>query len=250
MNRILDILQKFESTSLKEMDTVKLLNRTDTKFVIPKNLFVTILPFLKEHYKVLEIKDKRVAQYKTLYFDTDNFDFYRHHHNGWPNRYKVRMRKYVDSALCFLEIKNKKKGRTVKSRIKIVDFEEEMSNNSINFVNGVIPHEIKLEKKLWNSFYRITLVNKTDKERLTLDIGLDFQLNEKNHSLDNTIIGEVKQEKVNRNSPFMLLMKKNRVRPMRVSKYCIGAKILYPELKNNRFKNKHLHINKINELVS
>ena len=250
MIRILDILQKFDPTSLKEMDTVKLLNRTDTKFVIPKGLFVTILPFLKEHYKVLEIKKKRVAQYKTLYFDTDNFDFYKHHHNGWPNRYKVRMRKYVDSGLCFLEIKNKKKGRTVKSRIKIIDFEEEMSNDSINFVNDIIPHEIKLEKKLWNSFHRITLVNKTEKERLTLDIGLSFKLKEKNHSLENTIIGEVKQEKVNRNSPFMLLMKKNRVRPMRVSKYCIGAKILYPELKNNRFKNKHLHINKINELVS
>ena len=226
-------MQKFESTSLKEMDTVRLLNRADTKFVIPKNLLVTILPFLKEHYKVLEIKEKRVAQYKTLYFDTDNFDFYMHHHNGWPNRYKVRMRQYVDSGLCFLEIKNKKKGRTVKSRIKIVDFEEEMSTNSINFVNDVIPQEIKLEKKLWNSFYRITLVNKTDKERLTLDIGLGYQLKEKNHSFDNTIIGEVKQEKVNRNSPFMLLMKKNGVRPMRVSKYCVGAKILYPELKNN-----------------
>ena len=250
MIRIIDILEKFDPTSLKEMDTVKLLNRTDTKFVIPKDLFVTILPFLKEHYKVLEIKKKRVAQYKTLYFDTDNFDFYKHHHNGWLNRYKVRMRKYVDSGLCFLEVKNKKKGRTVKSRIKIVDFEEEMSNNSINFVNDVIPHDIKLERKLWNSFHRITLVNKTDKERLTLDIGLGFQWKEKKRSLENTIIGEVKQEKVNRNSPFMRLLKENGIRPMRVSKYCIGAKILYPELKNNRFKNKHLHINKINELVS
>ena len=250
MNSILDILQTFDPTSLKEMDAVKLLNRTDTKFVIPKDLFVRILPILKESYKVLEIKNKRVAQYKTLYFDTDDFDFYTHHHNGWPNRFKVRMRKYIDSDLCYLEIKNKKKGRTLKKRIQIPDFEENMSDNSLSFVNDVIPHDIELVKKLWNSFHRITLVNKTDTERLTLDIGLSFQWEEKSHALENTIVGEVKQEKVNRNSPFMKLIKENGVRPMRVSKYCIGAKLLHPELKNNRFKQKHIHINKINELVS
>lgn len=232
------------------MDAVKLLNRTDTKFVIPKNLFVRILPLLKENYTVLEIKNKRVAQYKTLYFDTDDFDFYTQHHNGWPNRYKVRMRKYIDSGLCYLEIKNKKKGRTVKNRIKIADFEEEMSDVSLQFVEDFIPNDIILIKKLWNSFDRITLVNKTETERLTLDIGLSFQWNEKSHSLENTIIGEVKQEKVNRNSPFMKLIKENGVRPIRVSKYCLGAKLLYPELKNNRFKQKHIHIDKINELVS
>ena len=232
------------------MDAVKLLNRTDTKFVIPKDIFVRILPILKESYKVLEIKNKRVAQYKTLYFDTDNFDFYTHHHNGWPNRYKVRMRKYIDSDLCYLEIKNKKKGRTLKKRIQIPDFEEEISESSLQFINGVISIDIPLQKKMWNSFNRITLVNKTDTERLTLDIGLGFQWNEKDLSLGNVIIGEVKQEKVNRKSPFMKLIKENGVRPMRVSKYCIGAKLLYPDLKNNRFKKKHLHINKINELVS
>ena len=250
MNLILDILQTFDPTSLKEMDAVKLLNRTDTKFVIPKDIFVRILPLLKENYKVLEIKNKRVAQYKTLYFDTDNFDFYKHHHNGWPNRYKVRMRKYIDSDLCYLEIKNKKKGRTLKKRIQITDFEEEMSETSLQFISDAIPNEINLTKKLWNSFNRITLVNKTDKERLTLDIGLGFQWNDKDLSLQNVIIGEVKQEKVNRNSPFMKLIKENGVRPLRVSKYCIGAKLLYPALKNNRFKEKHIHINKINELVS
>ena len=232
------------------MDAVKLLNRTDTKFVIPKDLFVRILPLLKENYKVLEIKNKRVAQYKTLYFDTDDFDFYTHHHNGWPNRYKVRMRKYIDSGLCYLEIKNKKKGRTIKKRIQIADFEEEISETSLQFISDVIPNDIHLIKKMWNSFNRITLVNKTDKERLTLDIGLGFQWNDKDLSLQNVIIGEVKQEKVNRNSPFMKLIKENGVRPLRVSKYCIGAKLLYPALKNNRFKEKHIHINKINELVS
>ena len=232
------------------MDSVKLLNRTDTKFVITKDLFVRILPILKESYKVLEIKNKRVAQYKTLYFDTDNFDFYKHHHNGWSNRYKVRMRKYIDSGLCYLEIKNKKKGRTIKKRIQIADFEEEMSETSLQFISDVIPNDILLVKKLWNSFNRITLVNKTDKERLTLDIGLGFQRNEKNISLENVIIGEVKQEKVNRKSPFMKLIKENGVRPLRVSKYCIGAKLLYPALKNNKFKEKQIHINKINEWIS
>jgi len=250
LKEIIDILQAFDSTTLEEMDSVKLLNRTDTKFVIPKNVFIEILPNLSKYYNVLEINNKRIANYKTLYFDTEEFKFYLNHHNGWPNRFKVRMRKYVDSDLCFLEIKNKKKGRTLKKRIVIDDFEEELSSKSIKFIEKVIPKDIKLTKKLWNSFSRITLVNKTDTERLTLDIGLGFQWENQDLTLDNVIIGEVKQEKANRNSPFMKYLKDHGIRQMRVSKYCVGAKLLYPELKNNRFKEKHLHLNKINELVS
>lgn len=228
------------------MDSVKLLNRTDTKFVINKKVFENILPGLKDDYFSLSIKDKRIAAYNTLYFDTLDFDFYNHHHNGWPNRYKVRMRKYVDSDLCFLEIKNKAKGRTIKSRIKIDDFEESLSTNSQNFIQEVIPEDINLQTKLWNYFHRITLVNKHDTERLTLDIGLSFKWEEESISLNNVIIGEVKQERVDRHSPFMQLLKKNGIRPMRISKYCTGANLLYPDLKNNKFKQKHLYINKIN----
>lgn len=246
MEKITQILTSFSPISLQEMDAVQLLNRTDTKFVFNISVLEEILPALTDYYCALEISDKRIAQYKTLYFDTQKFDFYLHHHNEWPDRYKVRIRKYVDSDLCFLEIKHKKKGRTIKSRIRIEGFEETLSDESIKFINDVIPGNVSLQNVLWNSFHRITLVNKVDTERLTLDIGLNFDKDGNSQNFSNIIIGEVKQERVDRHSPFMEILKNKGIRPLKISKYCTGAKLLYPELKNNRFKAKHIYLNKIN----
>ena len=117
MKNSLDILSAFKPISLKEMDNVKLLNRTDTKFIFNYSLFNTILSNIKSDYKILTIKNKNIAAYRTLYFDTDHFRFYNNHHNKKGNRYKVRIRKYIDSNLCFLEIKNKRKGRTIKQEL-------------------------------------------------------------------------------------------------------------------------------------
>ena len=46
-------------------------------------------------------------KYSTLYFDTNDKILYKHHHNKKGNRHKIRMRKYIDSNICFLEIKKR-----------------------------------------------------------------------------------------------------------------------------------------------
>ena len=104
------ILNDFDPITLSEMDSVKLMNRTDTKFVFKRTLLAELLPILKEQYRVLDIKGNLISSYKTLYYDTDNFQFFLDHHNGKGNRFKVRVRNYVESDLFFLEIKNKYKG--------------------------------------------------------------------------------------------------------------------------------------------
>ena len=83
------------------------MKRTDTKFVVSKKMLPVLLETLKEKYRVLEIDNNRVMTYNSLYFDTKDQKFYREHHNGKINRLKVRMRKYVESELFFLEIKQK-----------------------------------------------------------------------------------------------------------------------------------------------
>ena len=202
-----DILSLFKPISLKEMDSVKLLNRTDTKFIFNYKLFDSILSEIKNDYQILTINGKKTASYRTLYFDTDQFKFYIDHHNKKGNRYKVRIRKYLDSNLCFLEIKNKKKGRTIKSRISINDFENDLSNSSIDFIKNTIPKIEPLETKIWNTFDRITLVNQKRKERLTIDFNLQFEFENKKISVDHLVICELKQEKANRNSPIHHIFK-------------------------------------------
>lgn len=239
------ILAGFEPITLEQMDAVKLMNRTDTKFVLNRGFFNEILPELANSYRSLEIANRRLASYRTLYFDTDEFRLFLDHHNGRGNRYKVRIRNYVESNLFYLEIKNKFKGRTDKKRTKVKDFELDLSPASVNYINKVIGREVSLVPKLWNSFERITLVNKTEVERLTLDLNLTFEWQDQKKAFNHLVIAELKQENVNRNSLFFSLMKKHAVRPNSMSKYCIGGITLNPELKNNNFKDKLLLIDKL-----
>ena len=51
-------LQELEPISLKEMDKVALMNRTDTKFIFSIPTLVDTLSKIKKHYFALEINKK------------------------------------------------------------------------------------------------------------------------------------------------------------------------------------------------
>ena len=59
------------------------------------------------------------------------------------------------------------------------------------------------------------------------------------------VIAEVKQERMSRSSDFMRIAKEMHILPIRISKYCLTTLSLNPELKQNRFKEKVLFINKL-----
>ena len=64
------ILQNFQPISLDEMSGVKLLNRTDTKFVTSLNQLRKLLSMAEHDYRVQEINGQRIAHYYSTYFDT------------------------------------------------------------------------------------------------------------------------------------------------------------------------------------
>ncbi len=244
-------LKDFDPISLLEMDRVKLMNRVDTKFAFSVTEFMKFLPHLTDQYSILEIEGTRTPFYESLYLDDSQFTFFRDHHNGRTNRFKVRYRKYVESNLSFLEIKHKVKGRTDKSRIKVDDIPLDLIEKHTKFIEGIVTQDVSLKPVMWNSFHRMTLVNKTENERLTLDFDLTFKWNDKTQNFNNLIIAELKQENVNRNSAFYQLMKSKCIRPYRLSKYCIGSIELYGNaLKFNRFKKKLLQLKKINNYAA
>lgn len=247
MSKIDTILTDFKAISLNEMDRVKLMNRTDTKFAFSIEKLQEFLGDLKDNYDVLEIVNTRTPHYESLYFDDEQFSFFRDHHNGKTNRFKVRIRKYVESDVLYLEVKHKFKGRTDKSRILTDGFEEKFNEKQLQFLAKQLQSESPLQATMWNTFQRITLVNKTLNERLTFDFNINFQQKDTQRNFKNLIIAELKQEDLNRNSPFYELMKSHQIRPYRLSKYCLGSIEIYGEnkLKFNRFKKKLLHLKKI-----
>jgi hypothetical protein len=249
MSELDDVLKLFDPISLKEMDRVKLLNRVDTKYVFDISTLIKILPEISKYYYVLEIDGKRTNSYQTLYYDTENFDSYNQHQNGKLNRTKIRFRKYIESNLNFLEIKFKNnKERTIKKRIKIADIETDLSSKSVDFINeySFLKAE-ELAASLWNSFTRITLTHKTINERLTIDLNLAFKNNktQEKTAIPHIVIAELKQGKANVGSDFVKIIKKQHVRPMGMSKYCIGTALLNKQLKSNNFKERILKINKL-----
>lgn len=238
-------VNQFKPISLDEMNSVALMKRTDTKFVINFFSLPRVLETLLETYQVLEIKGRRIMNYSSLYLDTDKFKFYLDHHNGRVNRTKIRQRKYVDSDLTFLEIKKKNgKGETNKFRIKIDDFETELTEKSKEFISEVTGHNYNLQTSLWNSFNRITLVNLEENERVTIDLNLTYSLDDKEKKYNNIVVVELKQSRFDRKSLVVKALKKFGHNPYSISKYCIGVANLYKNLKRNTFKIKLLKLNK------
>ncbi len=224
------------------MDNVQLMNRVDVKYTFTNEKLNEFLGQLKEYYKILEVNGCRSSRYESLYFDTPDFHLYHQHHSGRLNRYKIRVRKYVESNLHFFEIKFKNnKGRTIKNRIKQQQVIETIEGKAEDFL---LQHtnlgEEKLEPKLWVNYTRITLVHKSIPERVTLDLNLTFKTNEVTRNIPNLVIAEVKQDKAS-TSTFIRLMRDNFIREGSISKYCFGVASVFRERFNNFKPQLHLY---------
>jgi len=235
-----------QTITLNEMDNVKLMNRTDTKFTFHISKLTKILDEIKSNYKVLSVENKRISKYETLYYDTPNFDLYLKHHSGKLNRYKIRHRTYVESSLGYLEVKFKNnKGKTIKERIKKKDVPKTWDENSTLFLNSKLPFASEtLFPVVWINYMRITLVSIVNPERVTLDLDMEFLTNDKKTSLSQLVIAEVKQVS-KKKSDFLGVMKQHHLREGSMSKYCMAIAFMNENIKKNSFKLKLNQINKI-----
>jgi hypothetical protein len=237
-------LSGFASISLEEMNGVSLLKRVDTKFLTTSSELSELLPYLYSDYQILEIDGNRLMNYSTLYFDTQDLRCYKEHHNGKAKRHKVRIRKYVESDICFLEVKEKQNsGMTNKVRCSIDDFETSLSTESKQFIEKATKKDWELKPALHNYFQRFTLVNTQRYERVTIDLGLKYKTDATTKQFKNVVIVEVKQEKQNTRTPIYSILKSNRIRTVSFSKYCMGVSAVFTDIKSNKFKELNLKIN-------
>jgi hypothetical protein len=240
-------LSSFDKISLDEMNGVSLMKRVDTKFILSESQLLKVFSKIQKDYKILEIDNERLMQYSTLYFDTQNKKCFKEHHNGKLNRYKIRMRKYLVSDICFLEVKKKNNlGVTNKTRKQIKDFETILSSDSKEFIYNSQINDLLLEPALYNNFNRITLVNKNYPERVTIDTNLSFKSADKEKIFDNLVVIEIKQEGKRLNTVMNKALKLMSILPTNFSKYCLGITNTFDNIKSNRFKEINLKINKLN----
>lgn len=237
MQYINNIIAQMQAVSLSELDKVELQNRIDKKFVIHSNTLPKLAACLTENYCVLSIDGNRIFSYENNYFDTPDALFYSDHHNGYTKRIKVRCRRYVESSICFFEVKTKEKvSRTNKHRVRINEMTESLSDNQLNEVKKYTRKNIAaIHLALKNNFSRITLVNNERTERVTIDLQLQFINNYTSKKLEDIVIIEVKQSKQNEPSKLLQALKKEQIRESGFSKYSYGVTLLQNDIRKNNF---------------
>lgn len=232
-----ELIARFDPISLQEMDGVKLQDRVDTKYVIGKHQLPEILEAMLKDYRLLTIDDVRGTSYRSLYFDTEDLRHYHDHHNKRTFRSKIRFREYIGSGLAYLEVKKKTgRGRTDKKRLQVPSIPERLRPEHEAFIAKHLARTEELSPTMWNHFTRYTFVNRHSPERLTMDIGLTFTDADTKRELGDVIVAELKQEKADRSSPFVNIMRSMGIRPSGMSKYCIGMLMVGRPVKHNRFK--------------
>ena len=268
MGNLNDILNGMTPISLDEMSAVKLMNRVDTKYVADDLTVERLFSLIKDDYFVQEIDGKRVAAYDSVYYDTADNHMYIIHQDKKLKRDKLRVRNYVDTGTFFCEVKHKNNhGRTKKKRIEVGEkvFEELKSDEKVReFVEKELPSSSPRARTVANccglpappswrpgspSFERITVVNKGKTERITVDFNVRF------HNFDNgndggiapLVVMELKRDG-RCESVFQKTLFELRVKPLSISKYCIGRALTDKTLKQNRFKKKIIKLEKLKKL--
>jgi len=243
MESIQKIVSAFDPIKLEGMERVKLMDRIDTKYVFPSSALPQILEEMKSDYRLLDIDNIRLHRYESLYFDTPDFNLYSKHQAGKLNRHKFRFRKYIDSGgLTYFEVKFKNnKSRTVKERVKIKDGSLNLTGKAELFLKSTTHFTSEmLVPKMWVNYSRMTFVNKSSQERLTVDTNLHYIKADTEKQLTvnfpQMVIAEAKRDKVSSVSPFIRIVRERGVREGSISKYCFGVFNLFPDLKSNNFK--------------
>ena len=246
-----EVLAQMQPITLEEMNAVKLMNRTDTKYLTNRQTLQEMAQYWEPSFYVQDIDGLRRAHYTTLYFDTPDALTYTIHHNQHLRRQKVRQRHYLDTGTRYLEVKNKvNTGRTKKKRIEIPE-------NAWGDLYSQPEMAAFLREKVWvtdqpltprlqNYFQRVTLVNKARTERITIDSGIHFHnhLTQGDADVSDLVIVEVKQDG-NKPSDFKRLLLEARVPQRGLSKYCLGMLLTDDRIKYNRFKDKVRYVSKL-----
>lgn len=238
---VTSLLSAFSPISLEEMGAIRLMNRTDTKYVVSLPVLADVLHRACRHYRVQEVDGERNITYHTTYLDTPDYAMYLAHQNGRTIREKIRVRTYVSSDITFLEVKNKNnKGRTDKKRIRVQGVDTLHMDGGETFLRDHAWYELSaLILLLENHFHRITLVNNAMTERLTIDTNVHFRHLATGIEADLSNLAIIELKRDGRTfSPLGEILRELHIRPSGISKYCVGTALTAKNLKYNRFKPK------------
>jgi VTC domain len=224
-----------------------MLERLDNKYVVRAAVLQQAAAELSRHFDVLEIDGRRSFTYETCYFDDPERRSYHDHHQGRRQRMKVRVRRYVDAGLCFVEVKLKdKRGVTVKKRLPYDPaLFSTLDERALAHVEQAWhaqygrPFGRPLEPVLQMSYRRTTLVAQQGGERMTIDTDIHFldahAARAERRTGDALYIVETKSA-LGRGLADAVLRRHHQHPTIGCSKYCVGMSATGAVQRYNRFR--------------
>lgn len=222
----------------KVMEVAGLQTRMEKKYLLTPEEFVALSAQM-EDLRVLQIDGRRLFGYESAYFDSPDLELFRAHRQGRRQRYKVRTRTYLDSGESLFEVKLKGgRDQTVKLRIP---YEFEDRNHVTDVAHDFLEHALldnyetrppELVQSLTTRYSRATFVDVEDRARLTCDIDLACTADGATQPGPDLILVESKSTGTSRADDALARLG---IRPVSVSKYCIGIALTNPELPANKW---------------
>ncbi|MDO5734961.1 MAG: polyphosphate polymerase domain-containing protein [Propionibacteriaceae bacterium] len=220
------------------MEVAGLQTRHEKKYLLTPREFVELSAAL-EDFRVLQIDGKRLFGYESAYFDSPDLALFRAHRQGRRQRYKVRTRTYLDSGESLFEVKLKGgRGETVKLRLPY-EFEDRsrITGEAQDFLEDALRDSYdaeppELTPSLTTRYTRATFVDVADGARLTCDIDLACTGEDTTEYGPDLILVESKSTGSGRADEVLAAMG---VRPVSVSKYCVGIALTNPDLPANKW---------------
>lgn len=214
--------------------------RVDRKYLLEPAQFQMLAGRLGDSFRVLEIDGRRQFGYESVYFDTRELDLFRAHRQGQRLRYKARTRTYVESAECMFEVKLKgRRGETVKHRMPYdVRHRQQLNVEAARFLGDLL-HEAYgkpvpvLQPVVTTAYSRATLVDLEAGARMTCDVDLVCFDDAASTRAADMVLVESKSS--GSGSLADQVLREMHVRPIAISKYCIGIALLHRHLAANKW---------------
>jgi hypothetical protein len=239
MSPLDEALATFEPISLAGAnDVAALQTRIDRKYLVEEATLRELLDASAPTLRVLEIDGELSCDYRSTYFDTDDFALYRAAVQGRRQRYKVRSRTYGETGPCFLEVKAKgRRGANVKSRIGYCRRDHDaITADGHDFIEEITGgHDLAsaLQPVLTTEYTRSTLIDPTSRTRLTFDRRLRCTDGIGGAAVLDAIVVETKSARAP--SPADQWLWTHHVRPSKISKFGTGLAAIRPELPANKW---------------
>lgn len=247
-----------DATSLDALvSAADLLTRVDRKYLVSAGHAQELLDALTGRALVLQIDGLRCFSYASTYFDTPGLNAYMLAAHKRRRRFKVRTRRYLDSATAYLEVKTRgARQSTVKERLPYrPEDADRLTPEGLAFVadrlaaSGICSPDCgralakRLVPVMSTTYRRTTLHLPEDAARTTIDTSLVWE------ALAPGPRGAVHRGSTRTAGDLAVVETKNPAtpsptdrflwaaghRPARVSKYATGMALLHPGLPANKW---------------